>query len=368
LQRERKVIISGGGTGGHIFPAVAIADALRRIEPGIKILFVGAQGKMEMEKVPAAGYTIEGLPVVGFDRSFSLRNLAFPVKVVRSLMKAREIIGRFKPDVAVGVGGYASGPLLFMASRKRVPTLIQEQNSYPGVTNKLLARKAARICVAYDGMERFFPKSKIILTGNPVREDMVNTKGKKPEAAKWFGLDPAAPVVLAVGGSQGARSINHAVKAGLSLFAGAGIQLIWQCGKAYHDEARRVVEQSGYPGIRVLDFISRMDFAYAMADVVLSRAGASTVSELCIVGKPSILVPLPTAAEDHQTHNCQALVDRNAAWLVKDARAMADLVPKAIELIRDKQTRETLGANIASLAMRDSAKLIANEVLKLIRN
>ncbi len=368
MQSEHRVIISGGGTGGHIFPAIAIANALKSIDPSINILFVGAEGKMEMEKVPAAGYPIEGLPVTGFQRSLKVSNLAFPFRVLRSLWKAGTIINRFKPQVAVGVGGYASGPLLYMASWKGVPGLIQEQNSFPGVTNKLLAAKVEKICVAYDRMERFFPASKVILTGNPVRENMVVTEGKKSEAAAYFKLDTSKPTLLVIGGSQGARSINLAVKAHLDKIVTHGVQLIWQSGPRFYEEASQVVASVKDKGIRAYDFISRMDLAYAMGDVIISRAGASTVSELCIIGKPAILVPLPTAAEDHQTHNCKALVEKNAAILVMDIDAMSNLVETALQLITDHEKKNILGANISRLAIRDSAKIIAQHVLSIIKN
>lgn len=368
MQHKHKVIISGGGTGGHIFPAIAIANALRAMEPAIDILFVGAEGKMEMEKVPAAGYTIEGLPVTGFQRSFKLSNLTFPFKVIKSLWKANAIINKFKPQVAVGVGGYASGPLLFMATRKGIPGLIQEQNSFPGITNKLLAGKVKKICVAYDRMERFFPISKVILTGNPVRESVVLIEGKKLESAALFRLDENKPTLLVIGGSQGARSINLAVKASLDQIAAKGVQLIWQCGPRFYDEAVKATAPFKERGIKVFDFITRMDLAYAMCDVIVSRAGASTVSELCIVGKPAILVPLPTAAEDHQTHNCKALVEKNAAILIKDGDAMNQLVASALKLISDSGRKTELSTNISKLAIRDSAKIIAQHVLSLVKN
>ena len=367
LQSEHKVIISGGGTGGHIFPAIAIANALRAIEPTIDILFVGAEGKMEMDKVPAAGYAIKGLPVTGFQRSMKLSNLAFPFRVMRSLWKAGSIINKFKPQVAVGVGGYASGPLLYMATRKGIPGLIQEQNSFPGITNKLLAKRVEKICVAYDKMDRFFPASKVILTGNPVRENMVVTEGKKNEAASFFYLDANLPTLLVIGGSQGARSINLAIKASLERIAESGVQLIWQCGERFYNEASQAVAPFKDKGIRAYDFISRMDLAYAMGDVIISRAGASTVSELCIVGKPAILVPLPTAAEDHQTHNCKALVEKNAAILVRDIDTMQELVATAIKLIFDVNRKAELRNNISKMAIRDSAKIIAQHVLSIIK-
>lgn len=368
MKPERKVIISGGGTGGHIFPAIAIANALKSIDPAIEILFVGAEGRMEMEKVPAAGYAIEGLNITGFQRSLKLSNLAFPFRVISSLMKAGKIINRFRPDVAVGVGGYASGPLLFMATRKGVPGLIQEQNSYPGITNKMLASKVEKICVAYENMQQFFPASKIILTGNPVREEMVKIEGKRKDAAAFFGLNSELKTILVVGGSQGARSINHAIKAHLKEISEAGVQLIWQCGKIFFEEAKQAVAAMGNDKIKVFDFITRMDYAYAMADVIISRAGASTVSELCIIGKPAVLVPLPTAAEDHQTKNCKALVEKNAALLIADKNAMEQLVKTTLDLIQDESKQQQLSKNIAGMALTNSAKVIAEQVLGLIKN
>ena len=368
MKPERKIIISGGGTGGHIFPAIAIANALKSIDPSIKILFVGAEGKMEMEKVPAAGYQIEGLRITGLQRSMKLSNLAFPFKVISSLLKANKIIKKFNPQVAVGVGGYASGPLLYVATRRGIPGLIQEQNSFPGITNKLLASKVEKICVAYDKMERFFPAKKILMTGNPVREDMVVTEGKKSDAARFFNLDESKPTLLVVGGSQGARSINKAMKSHLKTLADSGVQVVWQCGKIFFEEASEAVKEQNTPTVKVFDFISRMDYAYALADVIISRAGASTVSELCIVAKPAILVPLPTAAEDHQTWNCKALVEKNAAILIKDIDANQQLISTALELVKDENRKKELSVNISKLAMRNSANVIAEQVLKLIKN
>ncbi len=363
-----RVIISGGGTGGHIFPAIAIANALKAIDPTIELLFVGAEGKMEMEKVPAAGFVIEGLPIAGIKRELALSNLSFPLKLMLSLTKASSIIKKFQPDVAVGVGGYASGPLLFSANRRKIPSLIQEQNSFPGITNKILSRKAKKICVAYEGMDRFFPKDKIVLTGNPVREDIRMIDGKKNDATKFFQLDIQRQTILVVGGSQGARSINHAVLAGLSKIADSGVQLIWQTGKNFLPEAKAAIEKLNIKSIQVFDFISRMDLAYAMADIVVARAGASTVSELCIVKKPAILVPLPTAAEDHQTKNCMSLVDHDAAILVADKDAQQKLINEALLLINNSHLRMQLAANIARLARPDAANEIAQQVLSLIKN
>ncbi|MFN8153938.1 MAG: undecaprenyldiphospho-muramoylpentapeptide beta-N-acetylglucosaminyltransferase [Bacteroidia bacterium] len=362
-----RIIISGGGTGGHIFPAIAIANALKAADGRTEILFVGAEGKMEMEKVPAAGYTIKGLPIAGIKRELSLDNLSFPLKLVRSLSKAGSIIREFRPDAAVGVGGYASGPLLFMASRQGIPAIIQEQNSFPGITNKILSKRAKSICVAYEGMDRFFPAEKIIFTGNPVREDIRHTEGKRSEAAAFFGLDAAKKTILVTGGSQGARSINRAILAGLSQIAASGYQLLWQTGRVFYAEAKTAVEALNHPNIKASEFITRMDLAYALSDIVVGRAGASTVSELCIVRKPSILVPLPTAAEDHQTKNCEALVKREAGLLVKDAEAAEKLVSTALTLIADEQRCRRLAENIAPLARPFAAEEIAREIFKIVQ-
>lgn len=364
--RHSKVIISGGGTGGHIFPAISIANAIREARPDSDILFVGAEGRMEMEKVPAAGYRITGLPIAGIKREWSLDNLSFPFKLARSLRKAANVISEFRPDVAVGVGGYASGPLLFMASLRGIPTLVQEQNSYPGITNRILSRHAAAVCVAYEGMERYFDKGKIVFTGNPVRNDIINLEGKREEGVAHFNIDPARKTLLVVGGSQGARSINRSICEGLQALTAAGMQVVWQTGKAFYPEAKAAVEHLGSEGIRVYDFITRMDYAYACADVVVGRAGASTVSELCIVRKPSILVPLPTAAEDHQTRNCSALLSRNAALMVRDSEAATKLVAEAIRLMGDDALRQQLSTNIAPLARPDAAQRIATRIFELI--
>ncbi|MFN0189801.1 MAG: undecaprenyldiphospho-muramoylpentapeptide beta-N-acetylglucosaminyltransferase [Bacteroidia bacterium] len=362
-----RVVISGGGTGGHIFPAIAIANALKAVNKDIEILFVGAEGKMEMEKVPAAGFMIKGLPIAGIKRELSLDNLSFPLNLIKSLNKANSIVKEFNPHVAVGVGGYASGPLLYIAARRGVPTLIQEQNSYPGITNKLLARKAKKICVAYENMDQFFPVTKIVFTGNPVRSDIHSIEGKREEAAQFFGLDASRPTLLVVGGSQGARSINRAIKSGLQELVTSGVQVIWQTGKLFSQEALEALTIINSNSIKAMDFISRMDLAYAMADVVVTRAGASTVSELCIVRKPSIMVPLPTAAEDHQTKNCKALVNRNAALLVPDYEASNRLVKEAIALINNKEKCKELSENIAPLARPKAAFEIANEILQLVK-
>ncbi len=363
-----RVIISGGGTGGHIFPAIAIANALKRALPETDFLFVGADGKMEMEKVPAAGFKIEGLPITGIKRELSLDNLSFPIKLIKSLSKANKIIKNFQPDVAVGVGGYASGPLLYMATRKKIPSLIQEQNSFPGITNKLLAKRVQKICVAYDHMERFFPAEKILKTGNPVREDILQTAGKKSEASKYFGLEENKITLLVIGGSQGARSINMSLLSGLNQLSQSGIQIIWQTGKPLFEKIKQEVNLLNAYKIKVHDFISRMDLAYAMCDLVVTRAGASTVSELCIVAKPAIMVPLPTAAEDHQTKNCLSLVEKDAAILIRDVDAMQQLIPAALLLANDVDKREQLTNNIAKLALPGSANTIAEQVIALAQS
>jgi len=364
---EVRVIISGGGTGGHIFPAIAIADAIRQAEPSARILFVGAEGRMEMEKVPAAGYDIEGLWISGFQRSFTFRNLMIPFKIIHSTLKARRIIRKFRPDAAVGVGGYASGPTIRAAASMGIPTILQEQNSYPGITNKMLSGKARKICVAYSGMEKYFPADKIIITGNPVRKDIVNQKYLRAEALQHFGLDPLKPVILAVGGSLGARTINQSILNGLKELADENIQLIWQTGKLFSDQAAQAVKPFEDNGFRQLAFISRMDLAYAVADVVISRAGAIAISELCITAKPVILVPSPNVAEDHQTKNAMALVSKQAAIMVTDAEAPSRLVMETILLIRDKERMNQLGHNISLLAQQESAQRIAGIILECIR-
>ncbi|MGI8893909.1 MAG: undecaprenyldiphospho-muramoylpentapeptide beta-N-acetylglucosaminyltransferase [Bacteroidia bacterium] len=360
------MIISGGGTGGHIFPAIAIANALKQLNTNIEILFVGAKGRMEMEKVPAAGYKIAGLPISGFQRSLSIKNLMFPLKVLKSLALANKIVKEFKPDVAVGVGGYASGPTLFAAANQNIPTLIQEQNSYAGITNKILGRKAKKICVAYEGMDKFFPKEKIILTGNPVRQDILNLTGKKLRGLEYFHLKENKKTVLVVGGSLGARTINESIANILPALAEHNIQLIWQTGKSYFEQAKLAVHEYELQGIHAHDFIHRMDLAYAVSDVVISRAGASTVSELCLVQKPSILIPSPNVAEDHQTKNAMALVTRSAALMVSDAEASIKLKEILLSLLNDEMQCEKLSVNIGKLAMQDSARIIASEVLNLI--
>jgi UDP-N-acetylglucosamine--N-acetylmuramyl-(pentapeptide) pyrophosphoryl-undecaprenol N-acetylglucosamine transferase len=361
-----RIIISGGGTGGHLFPAIAIANALRRLKPGAEILFVGATGRMEMQKVPEAGYEIAGLPVAGFVRGKSLKNLSVVCKLFHSMLKARKIIRRFKPDVVVGVGGYASGPVLKQAQRMNIPTLIQEQNSYAGVTNKLLAQKAGKICVACEGMEKYFPKGKIIITGNPVRLTFDNLVSLRQEALEHFKLDSTMPVILVLGGSLGAGTINSSVGSGIGPVEEAGVQMIWQTGSHYYDRMRELTEAAATNNFRVTGFISRMDLAYAAADIIISRAGAGTISELALVGKPVILVPSPNVAEDHQTHNAMALVTREAAVLVTDAAAPAELINTALALLKDSARREKLSENIRKLAIRDADEVIAREVLKLV--
>ena len=363
---KRKFIISGGGTGGHIFPAISIANALKKRLPDAEILFVGALGRMEMERVPAAGYPIEGLPVSGFNRKNMLRNVKVLCNLFRSLFLACRIIRRFKPDMAIGVGGYASAPTLRAASAFGVPTLIQEQNSYAGVTNKLLSQKAKRICVAYEGMERFFSKDKIVLTGNPVRQDLFSVAPKTEGAYKFFGLDSKKKTILVVGGSLGARTINESIIEGLVRLSKADVQIIWQTGKFYIEDARKAAEPFASPGLLVTDFVSRMDLAYSIADLVISRAGASSISELCLLAKPVILVPSPNVAEDHQTQNALALVRKDAAVMIKDAEAKDQLVDKALELIGDEAELDKLSKNIVKLGEKDSADRIAEEVIRLI--
>src|SRR5476651_662076 len=330
-----RIIISGGGTGGHIFPAIAIANALKKIDPDTEILFVGANGRMEMEKVPAAGYKIIGLDIQGIQRGSIMKNLMFPFKVIGSVRKSLQIIKEFKPDAAVGVGGYASGPLLYAAGLKGIPYLIQEQNSYAGVTNKWLAKKAAKICVAFDGMERFFPAAKIIKTGNPIRKDSVNIEGKRLQALELFKLSADKPTIFVTGASLGARTLNNAIMGGLDKLIAADVQVIWQTGKLYYQGIIDKLGEDYHPNIKIMGFLERMDLAYAAADIIISRAGG-TISELCVVGKPAILVPSPNVAEDHQTKNALALIEKNAAIFVADRDAEEKLVDKALELLKDK--------------------------------
>lgn len=365
---ETRIIISGGGTGGHVFPAIAIADALASVSPEMKILFVGAEGRMETEKVPAAGYEIKTLWISGLKRSLSLRNLMFPVKLIHSTLKARRIIKEFKPNVVIGVGGYASGPTVRAAAAMKIPTLIQEQNSYPGITNKMLASMAKKICVAYPGMEKYFPVSKIVVTGNPVRKDIVHTIIEKTEAMIFFGLDPVKQVVLIVGGSLGARTINTSIHRSLKSLSDAGLQLVWQTGQTYGDTARAAILPFEQAGIRQFDFITRMDMAYTAADIVVSRAGALAVSELCVTGKPSILVPSPNVAEDHQTKNAMALVKLNAAEIIKDAQAEKNLGAAIIALALNPARKSELSSNIKLLARPNAASDIAAIIMELTKN
>lgn len=360
-----KVLISGGGTGGHIFPAVSIANALREKYPDCEILFVGAENRMEMERVPAAGYNIVGLPIRGFDRKHILKNVSVLIDLFKSMRKAKKIIKDFQPDVAVGVGGYASGAAMKVAARMGVPVLLQEQNGFAGVTNKLLKNDAKKICVAYEGMEKFFPAEKIVLTGNPVRQNLAG--GDKTEALKEFGFSADKKVLLIIGGSLGARTINNSVIAHLSEIAESGVQVLWQTGKGYIEAARKAAEPFMSERLVVTDFVGRMDLAYAMADLVISRAGASSISELCLLGKPSILVPSPNVAEDHQTHNAMALVNKDAAVLVKDVDADKDLISTALTLINDEAKLNELSNNTKKLAQFDSANRIADEVVNLIK-
>ncbi len=364
---ELRVIISGGGTGGHIFPAVSIANALRELNPEAKILFVGAEGRMEMQRVPAAGYEIIGLPVRGLLRPlWRLGNISILKDFLKSKRMVKQTLRDFQPHVAVGVGGYASSATLNAAYELGIPCLIQEQNSYAGLTNKTLAKKASKICVAYEGMERFFPKDRILLTGNPVRQNLLNDKLTRQECAAAFGLNPAKPTILLMGGSLGARTLNESVIRNLSRIAASSVQFIWQTGSYYKREIDQTIDVKGKPAnIVVTDFISRMDQAYFLADLVISRAGAGSISELCLLGKPSILVPSPNVAEDHQTHNAMALVNKKAALLVRDADAREQLIPLALETVADTEKLQQLSANASAMALPDSARIIAEEVIKL---
>lgn len=372
-----RVIISGGGTGGHIFPAISIAGQLKAENPDAEILFVGAEGRMEMEKVPAAGYEIKGLPVAGLQRKLTLSNLALPFKVLKSIRLAGKILDEFKPDIAVGVGGYASAPLLWSACRKGIPTLIQEQNGYAGLTNKILGKKADKICVAYEGMERFFPAGKIIITGNPIRKEIIPaTEESRNEAFKFYGLAPEKKHIFIVGGSLGSGTLNKSVQQWISdgCQGGEGVEIIWQCGKYYKnsvdafmkDASEKRLGGSTLPGIRHFDFIKRMDLAYAAADVVISRSGASSVSELCAAHKAAIFVPSPNVAEDHQTHNAMALVKKNAAIMVTDAEAPSILMSAACELLTDSKRIEELENNITNFAKPDAAASITKEIYNII--
>ncbi len=362
---ELRVIISGGGTGGHIFPAVSIANAVKVIRPDAKILFVGALGRMEMQRVPAAGYEIKGLPIQGFDRKNLLKNIKVLYKIWKSQRIAKKIIKDFQPQVAVGVGGYASGPTLNMAADKGIPCLLQEQNSYAGVTNKLLAKKASKICVAYEGMERFFPADKIMITGNPVRQQLLEISISHEDAIHSFNLNPSKKTILIVGGSLGARTLNESVIQHLDIIENSGVQFIWQTGKYYSAEIRERLKGRNIPNLIVTDFINDMGTAYKAADIVVSRAGAGSISEFCMLGKPVILVPSPNVAEDHQTKNAMALVNKKAAICIKDIEAAQLLIPMAIDTVKDDNKLHELHENILKLALPDSAKIIAKEVIKL---
>ena len=365
MEKELRVIISGGGTGGHIFPAVSIANAVKAMRPDAKILFVGALGRMEMQRVPAAGYEIKGLPICGFDRKNLLKNVKVLYKIWKSQRMAKKIIKDFCPQVAVGVGGYASGPTLNKAAAMGIPCLIQEQNSYAGVTNKLLAKKAEKICVAYEGMERFFPAEKIILTGNPVRQALLDTTITREDAVRSFGLDPEKKTILLVGGSLGARTINESMLRHLDLIKDSGLQFIWQTGKYYSAEIAERLKGQDLPNLKVTDFITDMGSAYRAADLVISRAGASSISEFCLIGKPVILVPSPNVAEDHQTKNALALSTRDAAIYIKDAEAPEILLQTAIDTVNDDAKLKSLSENVLKLALPDSANIIAKEVINL---
>ena len=358
-----KIILSGGGTGGHIYPAISIADELKSRFPEAEFLFVGAKDKMEMEKVPQAGYKIKGLWISGIQRKLTLRNLSFPFKLISSLLRSRKIIKTFKPDVAIGTGGFASGPLLQMAISKGVPSLIQEQNSYPGITNKILSKKTDKICVAYDGLERFFPKDKIIKTGNPVRQDLLEIDDKSIEAKDFFKLRHNKNTLLVLGGSLGARRINELIESKLEFFQTQNVQIIWQCGKLYYD---RYKQNNNLELVQVHAFLNRMDMAYAAADVIISRAGASSVSELCIVGKPVIFIPSPNVAEDHQTKNANAIVEKGGAMLIRESDLEVDFENKFSQIANSKEKQQELGENIKKLALVNATKDIADEVEKLL--
>jgi UDP-N-acetylglucosamine--N-acetylmuramyl-(pentapeptide) pyrophosphoryl-undecaprenol N-acetylglucosamine transferase len=361
---SKKFILSGGGTGGHIYPAIAIANELKSRFPDSEILFVGASDKMEMQKVPQAGYKIMGLWIAGIQRRLTLDNAMFPVKLLSSLVKSRSIIKEFKPDVVIGTGGFASGPLLKAAGILGVPTVIQEQNSFPGITNKWLAKNASKICVAYDNLERFFPKEKIVFTGNPVRSDIIDVAKNKKEAIERFELDPAKKTLLVLGGSLGSRRINQLIAKELSWLLAQGVQVIWQCGKFYFEEYRHYGDKEG---VKVLSFIDRMDLVYAAADVVISRSGASSVSELCIVGKPVIFIPSPNVAEDHQTKNAMAIVDKEGALLLKEAQLDTQFQPVFADLISNEAKQQKLSENIKKLARTNATKDIVDEIVKLIK-
>ncbi|MBT3208589.1 MAG: undecaprenyldiphospho-muramoylpentapeptide beta-N-acetylglucosaminyltransferase [Bacteroidetes bacterium] len=367
MSKTTKIIISGGGTGGHIFPAISIANALKKIDSSIEILFVGAKNRMEMEKIPAAGYKIVGLPIIGLQRKFSLKNIVVVVKLLLSLIKSKKILKKFEADVAVGVGGYASGAVVYVASHLGIPTLLQEQNSYPGITNKLLSKKADKICVAYNSMDKYFPAQKIVLTGNPIRQNVLNNKIDRIEALKYFGLKPNKKTLLIIGGSLGAKTINDSISSFIEKIGKSEIQMIWQTGQYYFNEVEEFVTPFSFENICVTKFISRMDYAFSIADLVISRAGAGTISELCVLEKPTIFVPSPNVTEDHQTKNAQAIVDLDGAILIIDREAEQKLVDVAFKLIYDEEKLKSLSENIAKMALRNSDEIIAKEVLKLCK-
>lgn len=364
--RALRVIVSGGGTGGHIFPAVAIANAIKESYPKAEILFVGAKGKMEMEKVPKAGYPIQGLWISGIQRKLSLQNLLFPIKLLVSLFQAYKIAKRFKPDLAVGVGGFAAGPLLKVATMMKVPSLIHESNSYPGITNKLLGKSVQKVCVAFDGMEKFFPKEKLVITGNPVRREILDSNDQRAEGYAFFNLDPAKKTLLIIGGSQGARSINHAIAGSLKEIADTGIQVLWQTGKSFVSSAKTKIEDLDTSSIQAHDFIYDMSKAYAVADLVVSRSGAMSVSEIALVGKPSILVPFPYAAEDHQTKNARALVNNEAAILVPDGKVSSDIAEAISSTISDERKLAEMGAKAQELGITNATELVMEQVNVLV--
>lgn len=365
-KKNYRIIIGGGGTGGHVFPAISIANALKGMLDDPLFLFVGATGKLEMNKVPEAGYEIVGLPVAGFQRKLSFKNFSFFFKLFRSVLLSRRIIRSFKPDIAIGVGGYASGPIIRAAARRRVPVLIQEQNSYAGVTNRLLAKSAVCICVAYEGMEKYFPGDRIILTGNPVRQDLILPASEKLNSFNSFGLDPKRKVLLIIGGSLGSGTLNSSVEKHLDMIAGLELQLVWQCGSFYYEKSRILLDMSPAKNIVLLPFIKEMNRAFQVADLIVSRAGAGTISELCLVGKPVILVPSPNVAEDHQTSNARALSSRDAAITISDRDARNDLIPTALKVINNEERKKVLSENIGKFAIPDSAERIANEIIKIL--
>jgi UDP-N-acetylglucosamine--N-acetylmuramyl-(pentapeptide) pyrophosphoryl-undecaprenol N-acetylglucosamine transferase len=361
--RTYKFILSGGGTGGHIYPAIAIANELKSRFPDAKFLFVGAQDKMEMQKVPQAGYPIKGLWIAGLQRRLTFDNALFPIKLLSSLLKSRQIIKQFQPDVVIGTGGFASGPLLQMANSAGIPTVIQEQNSFPGITNKLLSKKANAICVAYENLERFFPKEKMVLTGNPVRQDLMTIEGKRAEGVAHFNLDPNKKTILVLGGSLGARRVNQLIEKELEFFETQNVQLLWQCGKLYFEEYQKYQSKD----VQVMAFIERMDLVYAAADIVISRAGASSVSELCIVGKPVVFIPSPNVAEDHQTKNAKSIADKNGAILIRESELDATFESTFSDLIGNENKQHELSQNIKSLALPNATKAIVEEIIKLIK-